>query len=67
MTITYKRITPITIGGAGNGNTYHFEVRKGDLVTIAACERDVAQKYRWAGLPVPIEIDGPYDSYGHKI
>lgn len=65
--ITYKRIAPFAIGGAGNGNTYRFEVTRGDLVTISTCERDVAYSFRLAGLRVPAEIDGPYDGYGHKV
>ena len=65
MTITYKRIEPITFGGAGNGNTYRYEVREGDMVTIASSARDVASAYFWAGLPVPEELQGPYDGYGH--
>ena len=67
MTITYKRIEKITFGGAGNGNSYHFEVTKGDLVTLASSERDVASSFEWAGLPVPNELQGPYDGYGRKI
>jgi len=67
MTITYERIEPYTIGGAGYGNTYRFEVREGNVVTHAASERDVASKYKWAGLPVPAELQGPYECYGHKI
>ena len=67
MTITYKRIEPITFGGAGNGNTYRFEVTEGELVTIASCERDVASSFRWAGLPIPAELQGPYDGYGRKV
>ena len=67
MTITYKRIEKIAFGGAGNGNTYHFEVSKGGLVTLASSERDVASSFKWAGLPVPNELQGPYDGYGRKI
>lgn len=67
MTITYKRIEPVTFGGAGNGNTYRFEVCQDDMVTIAASERDVARSFFWAGLPIPAELEGPYDNYGHKV
>jgi len=63
MTITYKRIEKTTV----HGYSYHFEVTKGDLVTLASSERDVASSFRWAGLEVPIELQGPYDGYGHKI
>ena len=67
MTITYKRIEKITFGGAGNGNAYHFEVTKDGFVTLASSERDVASSFEWAGLPVPQELEGPYDGYGRKI
>ena len=63
MTITYKRIEKTT----AYGYSYYFEVTKGDLVTLASSERDVASSFRWSGLEVPIEIQGPYDGYGRKI
>ena len=66
-TITHKRIEPTTIGGAGYGNTYRFEVTRGELVTLAACERDVAYSYTLAGVDVPPDVAGPYDGYGRRV
>jgi hypothetical protein len=65
--ITYKKIDRLTIGGAGFGNSYNFEVTRGALVTLAHGERDVAFNFKLAGLPVPAELEGPYDSYGRKV
>lgn len=67
MGIAYKRIEPISFGGAGNGNTYRFEVTENGNVSLAACERDVASAYRWAGLEIPKEVQGPYDGFGNKV
>lgn len=65
--ITVKTITPITYGGGGYGNTYRFEVKHGTLTTLSSCERDVASSFERAGIPVPVEFQGPYDCYGHKL
>ena len=65
MQVIYERISPVTHGGAGNGNTYHFKVTVGRLVTVSTCERDVAYNFTCRGLPVPEELQGPYDTFGH--
>jgi hypothetical protein len=65
--ITVKTIEPFSIGGAGYGNTYRFEVKCDGLTTISTCERDVASSFIYANLPVPNEFSGPYDCYGQKI
>lgn len=70
--ITYTKIAPQTIGGAGKGNTYHYKVSYftsdgTPITTLATCERDVAYDFRIAGLPVPAELEGPYDGYGRKV
>jgi len=67
MTILVEKIEPITIGGAGYGNTYRFKVTRGTLTTLSSCERDVAYGYQLANMPVPEEFQGPYDGYGRKI
>ena len=67
MTITYKKIEKVTIGGAGYGNSYNYQVTRGTLVTLAHGERDVAFDFIYAGLPVPEELQGPYDCYGRKV
>lgn len=66
MLIAYKQIAPFIVGGAGYGNQYRFEVTQGDLVTLSTCERDVAYTFILAGLPVPTELQGPYDMFGNK-
>lgn len=65
--ITYKKITPIKIGGSGYGNVYRFEVTQDNLVTLSASERDVAYSFKLAGLSLPDELKGPYDIYGNKV
>jgi hypothetical protein len=80
MTIRNVSYTPIateTHGGAGYGNTYRFRVSRevecgllGSGIWVAqhvlsSCERDVAQNFASAGQPIPAELQGPYDCYGH--
>jgi hypothetical protein len=67
MQVTVEKITPFKIGGAGNGNTYHYQVSYCGMTVLASCERDVASDFKMAGLPVPEEFQGPYDCYGRKI
>ena len=64
MIVSHKAIAPIRFGGAGAGNAYNFEVTRGDMVTLAHGERDVAYAYEQAGLLVPQDLAGPYDCYG---
>jgi len=64
----YERIRPETHTGAGYGNTYRFRVTHPDgMVVLSTCERDAAYDYALHGLPVPVELAGPYDGYGHKV
>lgn len=80
MTIRNVSYTPIvaeTHGGAGFGNTYRFrvcrEVECGPLgsgiwvaqTVLSSCERDVAKDFERASQPIPAELQGPYDCYGH--
>ena len=66
--MSYEEISPLTFGGAGNGNTYRFKVRHDNgSLTLCACERDVASSFRYAGHPVPSELVGDYDCYGNLI
>jgi hypothetical protein len=69
--VTYEKIAPTTIGGAGAGNTYKFRVTyltsTGEPVTVlSTCERDVAWTLERCGQPVPEEMAGPYDMFGRK-
>jgi len=69
-TITHKAIAPFSIGGAGAGNTYRFEVTRslptGEVITtVSTCERDVASSYELAGFAVPAELQGEYDCFGN--
>jgi|DEB0MinimDraft_6_1074348.scaffolds.fasta_scaffold196252_2 hypothetical protein len=66
-TITYKAIKPQTFGGSYNGATYRYEIKEGELITLATNARDVAAAYRWAGQPIPAELQGPYDGLGNQI
>ena len=66
--VSYEKISPFSIGGGGYGNTYRFRCTyDNDVDTISTCERDVASSFKYAGLPVPVELAGPYDCYGHRI
>lgn len=76
-TVSHRRIDTVAIGGAGNGNSYNYEVTReldnGDeagglfpITTLAHGERDVASAYEYAGLPIPAELAGPYDCYGRN-
>ena len=66
--ISYERITPVMHGGGGYGNTYRFRVEYDNGVTcLSTCERDVASGLSQAGLPIPAELSGPYDIYGHPL
>jgi hypothetical protein len=68
--VTYKSIAPITLGC---GNTHRYEVTMTDstngssFCVHSTCERDVAENFKQAGMPVPAELEGPYDGYGHRI
>lgn len=76
--VSYDRIDTVTIGGAGNGNSYNFtttyEVEVGpkgsdvwtEITTMAHGERDVASSFEYAGQEVPAELRGPYDCYGRR-
>jgi hypothetical protein len=62
-----EAISPITIGGAGYGNTYQFQVTRDGMTVLVSCVRDLAWYFERDGIPVPAEFQGPYDCYGHKI
>lgn len=64
--IAVETIAPFSIGGGGYGNSYRFAVTFDGMRTLASCERDVAYSFTCAGLPVPAEFEGPYDSNGNK-
>lgn len=68
ITITVEAISPVTITGAGYGNTYRYLITGDDRVpTLVSCERDASYHFELAGLPVPEWLAGPYDSNGRKI
>jgi hypothetical protein len=69
--VTYEKIAPMTIGGAGAGNTYRFKVSYftsdgNPITTLSANERDAAWTFERCGQPVPEELAGPYDGFGRK-
>jgi hypothetical protein len=64
--IKVEAIAPFSIGGCGYGNSYRYAVTTDGIRTLASCERDVAYGFVCAGLPVPAEFEGPYDSCGNK-
>ncbi|UPT53344.1 hypothetical protein [Synechococcus phage Ssp-JY38] len=66
--VSHTRIAAQTHTGAGNGNTYRFEVATAYGYTVlSACERDVAEHYTRNGQTVPADVAGPYDGYGHPL
>lgn len=68
---TYERIANTTIGGAGAGNSYNFEVtfdNHGHIITVMCHgERDAAAYFERAGVPVPAELQGPYNGFGRRV
>ena len=63
--MTYEHIDPVTFGGSGYGNTYRFKVHHNGMSVLATNERDVADFFRYAALPIPEELVGPYDAFGN--